>query len=388
MVTTPASDYQKVLMEALIKAEAGSVIEIPAGVHAITRGLSLKVDGVTIKGAGKDRSVLSFRNQIQGSEGLMITADDIRLEGFAVEDTVGDAIKINECRNLVIDGVRVEWTNGPDTDNGAYGLYPVQCENVLIENSVAIAASDAGIYVGQSKHVVVRNSRAEFNVAGIEIENTSFADVYENVATNNTGGILVFNMPNLPEPGVATRVFKNEVYGNNTANFAPEGGAVSGVPAGSGILINSNDLVEVFDNDIRDNETANIIISSFFSSNYTERSAQPDFDPFPETIYIYNNRFSGGGSSPGRLDLKTLKLARYGLNGSFPDILWDGIVNKDLLVEGSLPPGRAICIPNENVVMLNIDMGNDFANVTEDMTGHRCSHDKLSAVVLDIVGAE
>ena len=387
-VTEPPSDYQKILMAELITAEPGAVIEISAGVHEITRGLSLKVDGVTITGAGMDKSVLSFGNQIQGSEGLMITANDVRLEGFAVEDTVGDAIKINECRNLVIDGVRVEWTNGPDTDNGAYGLYPVQCENVLIENSVAIAASDAGIYVGQSEHVVVRHSRAEFNVAGIEIENTSFADVYENVATNNTGGILVFNMPNLPKPGVATRVFKNEVYANNTANFAPEGGAVAGVPAGSGILINSNDHVEVFDNDIRDNETANIIISSFFATTYTERSVQLDFDPFPETIYIYNNRFSGGGSSPDGLDLQTLKLAQYGLSGSFPDVLWDGIVNEELLVDGSQPADRSICIPDENVVMLNIDMGNDFANVTDDMTAHRCSHDKLAAVVLDIAGAE
>ena len=387
-VTDPPSDYQKILMEELITAEPGAVIEIPAGVHEITRGLSLKVDGVTIRGAGMDKSVLSFRNQIQGSEGLMITANDVRLEGFAVEDTVGDAIKINECRNLVIDGVRVEWTNGPDTDNGAYGLYPVQCENVLIENSVAIAASDAGIYVGQSEQVVIRHSRAEFNVAGIEIENTSFADVYENVATNNTGGILVFNMPNLPKAGVATRVFKNEVYANNTANFSPEGGAVAGVPAGSGILINSNDLVEVFDNDIRDNETANIIISSFFATTYTERSAQPDFDPFPETIYIYNNRFSGGGSSPDGLDLQTLQLAQYGLSGSFPDVLWDGIVNEELLVDGSLPADRSICIPDENVIMLNIDMGNDFANVREDMTAHRCSHDKLAAVVLDIAGVE
>ena len=382
------NDYQKILMEELITAESGAVIEIPAGVHEITRGLSLKVDGVTIRGAGMDKSVLSFRNQVQGSEGLMITANDVRLESFAVEDTVGDAIKINECRNLLIDGVRVEWTNGPDTDNGAYGLYPVQCENVLIENSVAIAASDAGIYIGQSEQVVVRHSRAEFNVAGIEIENTSFADVYENLATNNTGGILVFNMPNLPKPGAATRVFKNEVYANNTANFAPEGGAVAGVPAGSGILINSNDHVEVFDNDIRDNETANIIISSFFSSVYTERSTQPEFDPFPETIYIYNNRFSGGGSSPDRLDLQTLKLAKYGIGGSFPDVLWDGIVNEGLLVDGNLPAERSICIPDENVVMLNIDMGNDFANVTEDMAGHRCHHDKLAAVALDITGAE
>ena len=86
--------------------------------------------------------------------------------------------------------------------------------------------------------------------------------------------------------------------------------------------------------------------------------------------------------------MQTLKLAQYGLSGSFPDVLWDGIVNEELLVDGSLPADHSICIPDENVIMLNIDMGNDFANVREDMTAHRCSHDKLAAVVLDIAGAE
>jgi len=210
--------------------------------------------------------------------------------------------------------------------------------------------------------------------------------VYANVATNNTGGILVFNMPNLPKPGLATRVFNNEIYSNNTANFAPEGGAVAGVPAGSGVLINSNDQVEIFENDIRDNDTANIIISSFFATTYTERSAQPDFDPFPEAIFIYDNRFSGGGSSPDGEYLKTLKLAHYGLSGSFPDVVWDGIVNKDLLVDGDLPLDQSICIPDVDVVMLNIDMGNNFANVTEDMKSHRCSHEKLAPVSLDLAG--
>jgi len=52
---------------------------------------------------------------------------------------------------------------------------------------VAIAAADAGSYVGQSKNVIVRNNRAESNVAGIEIENTQGADVYDNVAVDNTG---------------------------------------------------------------------------------------------------------------------------------------------------------------------------------------------------------
>ena len=47
----------------------------------------------------------------------------------------------------------------------------------------------------RAEHIIVRNSLAEYNVAGIEIENSSFADVYDNTTKNNTGGILVFDLP-------------------------------------------------------------------------------------------------------------------------------------------------------------------------------------------------
>ena len=92
--------------------------------------------------------------------------------------------------------------------------------NVLIEDNVAIAASDAGIYVGQSEQIIVRGNRAEYNVAGIEVENSIGADVYNNTAIANTGGILVFNMPGIPKRGYGTRVFDNDIKDNNTANFA------------------------------------------------------------------------------------------------------------------------------------------------------------------------
>src|SRR3546814_14855072 len=118
-----------------------------------------------------DKTVRSFKGQRSGAEGLIVNADDFTLESLAIEDSKGDGVKVNEGENITIRGVRVEWTNGPDTDNGAYGLYPVQTRNVLIEDSVVIGASDAGIYVGQSQDVVVRRNRAEKNVAGIEIEN-------------------------------------------------------------------------------------------------------------------------------------------------------------------------------------------------------------------------
>jgi parallel beta-helix repeat protein len=372
-----AVPYEDELRLALETAEAGDVIVVPEGTHDFTRSLTLNTDGVTIRGAGMDKSILSFKGQIAGAEGLLVNAGDFTIEDLAIEDTVGDALKLNEGSNIVIRRVRTEWTRGPHTENGAYGIYPVQTENTLIEGSVAIGASDAGIYVGQSRLVVVRDSRAEFNVAGIEIENTVHADVYNNVATNNTGGILVFNMPDLPQEGHSTRVFNNRIVGNNTSNFAPPGGAVAGVPAGAGVVINSNDKVEIFGNQIGDNKTANVLISSFFSASYSDRETAPNFDPYPETIYIYDNAFDGGGNSPDRPELEQLRLAMFGESGRLPDIVWDGFANPE---KGT--PEHAICVNNGAAMLINVDAGNGYQNVSTDMSGHTCDHEKLSEVTL------
>jgi len=382
--TNAESAFQKQLQMQLISAKPGDVITIPEGVHEINRGLSLNVSGVTLRGAGMQRSVLSFRNQVQGAEGLLVNASDFTIEDLAIEDTAGDALKINEGRNIVIRRVRAEWTNGPDPKNGAYGIYPVQAENVLLEESVAIGASDAGLYVGQSHNVVVRNNRVERNVAGIEIENTTHADVFGNTVTGNTGGILVFNMPDLPVPGHSTRVFGNRVVGNNTPNFGAAGTPVASVPAGSGVVVNSNDKVEIFDNDIADNDTANIIISSYYATGFQgTRDVAADYDPYPETIFVYGNRLSGGGSSPDGLDLKALKIARFGLSGHFPDVLWDGFVNADKVdADGRLLPEYAICVDNDGAEVLNADLGNGSRNIVVGDEQHRCRHDKLPAVEL------
>lgn len=384
-----SADFQKQLLKQLIQAQSGDVIEIPEGRYELNRSLSLNVDGVTIRGAGMDKTILSFKNQIQGAEGLLVNASDFTIEGLAIEDTIGDALKVNEGKNIIIRDIRVEWTNGPATENGAYGIYPVQTENTLVEGTVAIGASDAGIYVGQSRNVIVRNNRAEFNVAGIEIENTIGADVYDNVATNNTGGILVFNMPNLPQPGHSTRVYNNKVYQNNTENFGHEGTPVAAVPAGSGVVINSNDFVEIFNNEISDNDTANVIVSSYFAAGYySDKSTQENFDPYPEGIYIYDNTFTGGGSSPDHLELKALKVAKFGLTGSLPDVLWDGAVDSKKMVDGALPEALKLCIENEGVGIINIDVQNDFKNISTDIAAHNCSLKKLPQIVLDFDGEQ
>ena len=381
-ITTADRDYQSQLIEQLIDAQPGDVIEIPEGVFAFDRSLSLTVDGVTIRGQGADRTILSFQNQSQGAEGLLVTASDFTIENLAIEDTVGDGLKVNEGENIIIRGLRVEWTNGPDTRNGAYGIYPVQTTNVLVEDSIAIGAADAGIYVGQSRNVVVRRNRAERNVAGIEIENTIGADVYDNVATENTGGILAFNMPNLPQPGYRTRVYDNHVFANNTGNFGHEGTPVASIPAGSGIVINSNDEVEIFNNTIADNRTANIIVSSLHSTGYSDYAVQQDFDPYPEGIHIHGNTFSGGGDNPDGLDLQGLKILVAGPLGRLPDVLWDGYYDADKMVDGAMPDDRRICLDNGESEIVNADGPNGYENPAVVTDDHRCSLPPLPAVEL------
>jgi len=367
--------FARTLQERLLDAKPGDVIEVPEGTFQFDRSLSLRVDDVTLRGQGMDKSILSFKGQKAGAEGLLVNANGFTLENLAIEDSKGDGFKISESENVTIRGVRVEWTGGPKTSNGGYGLYPVLCRNVLIEDSVAIGASDSGIYVGQSRDVIVRNNRAERNVAGIEIENTINADVHDNVATGNTGGILVFNMPALTQQGDAIRVFRNKVVENNHDNFGAKGTPVASVPAGSGVVINSNDNIEIFDNDIADNRTANIIVSSVYSTGYKDDKASGEFDPYPERIYVHDNRLSGGGDSPDRMDFKALKVAMYGLRGSFPDVLFDGYVNPQR------KDGPQICLRDVSGV-LNADGPGGYKNPSKDTKPYDCTLPSLPAIDL------
>ncbi len=329
-----------------------------------------------------DKTILNFADQVSGAEGLLVTASYFTIEDLAIEDTKGDGLKVNEGENITIRRVRVEWNGDPKTENGAYGIYPVQTTNVLVEDTVTRGASDAGLYVGQSKDVILRRNLAEFNVAGIEIENTIHADVYDNVATNNTGGILVFNMPQLMQEGKATRVFKNRVYSNNTRNFGHPGTPVASVPAGTGVIVNSNDQVEIFDNEINDHKTANIIISSLYMTGYADATQTSAFDAYPEGIYIYDNKISNSGTAPDNENLEMARQLIFGDKGRLPDIIWDGFIDEKKFVNGQMPAELKICVDNGDAGVLNVNGPSGFSAPSLDQRPYKCKLDKLSAVDL------
>jgi len=373
----PGPDAQKKILEELILAEAGTIFQFEEGTFEFTDGLSLTVDNVTIRGRGMDKTILSFKNQEAGAEGLYITSDNVVVEDIAIEDTKGNAIKSLKADNILYRNVRTEWSGGPLSTNGAYGLYPVSSRNVTVDGCVAIGASDAGIYVGQSINVVVKNCRAEYNVAGIEIENCHEAEVFGCEATNNTGGILVFDLPDLPQQnGHNVRIYRNQIHGNNTANFAPEGNIVGTVPAGTGVQIMANSHVEVFENDILNHGTSNILIVSYLATGKDIKD--PNYYPYAEAIHVHHNKFSAGGDKP---DNDGGRLMAAILGTPLPDIIWDGVVNEEKRVDGALPVEAGISIHDNSKEDGEVTFGNlgglpslvdpGNARPTRDLEPHR-----------------
>lgn len=348
---SPSADAYIEIQEALILASPGDIIKLSNGVYELEDSLSIDVDGISFIGSDINKTILSFEKQQTGAQGLLITSDNVTLSDFAVVNAKGDAIKAKGVDNIKFIKVKTEWTGGPKETNGAYGLYPVESTNILIDNCVAIGASDAGIYVGQSQNIIVKNSRAEFNVAGIEIENSYFADVFNNIATNNTGGILVFDLPGLPQQGGHhVRVFNNKIINNNTDNFAPEGNIVGEVPRGTGVIVQANSLVDIFENTIEGNETINIAIVT-----YPYETEDESYNPHPRNVQIYNNTFGKSGYRP---DLETGELAKmlFELSGGdMPDIFWDGVVPLSSLLSSKTKKEAVILGNNKNATFLTIN---------------------------------
>jgi parallel beta-helix repeat protein len=320
-------DAQTRLQEALILAEPGDVVQLGAGTFTLTDGLSLDVDRVTLRGAGMEVSILDFSGQQGAGEGLLVTSDDVVLRDFAVRDSKGDGIKSKDADRIVYLNLKVEWSGEPRASNGAYGIYPVESEHVLIDSVFVRGASDAGIYVGQSRNIVVRDSIAVQNVAGIEIENSYNADVHDNIATANTGGILVFDLPGLPQQGGhSVRVYENIIVNNMTPNFAPAGNIVASVPSGSGVIVMANRDVEIFDNVFEGNGTSNIMITG-----YRYGAGGEGYQPLPVRIRAMDNMHGRTGFQPG-LPGGAEMAAAFG--GNLPPVLWDGAGEQISIADG------------------------------------------------------
>ncbi len=355
--------FYKEFQEKLILVEDGGTVEFPSGKYLLSKPLSMEgKKNITIKGAGSEKTVLSFLNQTDGADGMLITnCQNVTITGFTIQDAKGNNLKLKGCDGVHIHHMNSTWTTGADTANGNYGYYPVECKNVLMEYNEVSYCADAGVYIGQSTNVEIHHCYAHHNVAGIEIENCINSDIYQNKAENNAGGILVFDLPKLFQAnGRNAKVWDNDCINNNFKNFGKPGSIVSMIPPGSGMIIMATDSVDVFNNRIINSKTIGIAVVGYFITQ--KQINDSTYGPYCHSVYIHDNKLDRSGLSLKEKvpDLST-DLGRL-LTGAFKgavDILVDGSADPKIRdANGKLPEGKRICIRNNgsNIIFGNLNM--------------------------------
>jgi parallel beta-helix repeat protein len=335
------------LQTAANSIDDNTTIVLATGTYKMTNSVTLRNKGVHLIGQGIDQSTLDFGSATAQGNGVDVVGDDFLIQDLTVLDSKKDGIRVEASAGVVFRRIRSTWTTPSSSTNGAYGIYPVKSSNVLVEFSRAENAADAGLYVGQCQHVIVRNNLVSGNVAGLEIENTQYADVYDNTADDNTAGIVVFDLPGNPIVGHDTRLRNNVIKNNNHVNFAA-GGTVANIPVGTGTFAMASRRVEITGNTYSNNRTVDIALISGLAiePDTTKWELEPatisgSIDGLGllttaagkimnfrgENILVANNTHAGSGMMPDTRDALSLGLLlaiKYGTT-SVDNVLYDAI---------------------------------------------------------------
>lgn len=297
------------IMDAVKKAQPGDLIRVFPGVYKET--VYIDKDDISFQGIIKDGEWPTLDGEKELNDAFLYSGNGIQIENFKIIDFKGNGIMGQAGNNFVL---RNNWI----IDAGVYGIFPQFGKNGLIEHNVLSGIEDAAIYVGMCDNIDVKNNEVFGNVAGIEIENSRHCLVENNLAYDNTGGILAFITPGLPIKTTFDVIIRNNfVTKNNHENFGAPGSIVSGIPPGTGILVMAADDVIIENNIISGNDNAGIIITDFANGG-AEASNDPDSDPNPDRVTILDNFMIDNGNNPVG-ELKALMMTNLSTTG--PDIL-------------------------------------------------------------------
>lgn len=255
----------------------------------------------------------------RGANGATCTADAAgrlqgsRVQGFTVRGFAGEGIFLFCVEGFALLGNSAQ-------DNGEYGLFPSHTVGGRVIGNLASGSNDTGIYVGQSRDVLVEANLARGNVSGFEVENSSGVTVQGNLSTGNTAGILTFTLPFLDVTLNADNlVTGNVVTGNNRPNTCLDPtDVVCKVPSGTGVLVLAARRNRIEQNQVLDNDTAGVAVFDFCTATGLAGQAcgALPIDPFPRDDRVVGNVVLGNGRAPDVARLPP------GVPGG--DLLWSG----------------------------------------------------------------
>ena len=297
------------IMDAVRKSAPGDLIRVYPGLYKET--VYIDKDNISFQGVIKDGEWPVLDGEKELNDAFLYSGNGIQIENFKIINFKGNGIMGQAGNNFVL---RNNWI----IDAGVYGIFPQFGKNGLIEHNILSGIEDAAIYVGMCDHIDVLHNEVFGNVAGIEIENSRHCLVENNLAYDNTGGILAFVTPGLPIKTTFDVIIRNNfISKNNHENFGAPGSIVAGIPPGTGILVMAADDVIIENNIISGNDNAGIIITDFANGG-AEASNDPDSEPNPDRVTILDNFMIDNGNNPVG-ELKALMMTQLSTTG--PDIL-------------------------------------------------------------------
>lgn len=329
---------QAQIIQAILAAGANGYVCLNPGLYDMGGTIDVTQEtNLTIKGLGDspDDVILEYADSdgnCRGNQGINVTVDGVTIENMWVRNTCENAVVQRGTDGSVFRKVRVSWDGTPRTENGAYGVYPTDCSNTLVEYCQTQGASDAGVYIGKCDGGTVRNNVVYENVAGLEVENCLDVDTYDNEIFDNTGGLLALqqDISGEMQTNSGVRMYDNVVYCNNRENFAQPGSAVAGIPVGTGGLSFVGNGVEINNNEFTDNWTLGVALASNLVQCQAEQSDCPPYtegyDPYTKNIYVHDNLYTNNGTDPQGLFGDIFMALGFGCDGCppVPEVVWDG----------------------------------------------------------------
>ncbi|HEX9605106.1 MAG TPA: NosD domain-containing protein [Myxococcales bacterium] len=284
-------------------------------VSVTTDGISLIAPkGATLKSAAGQNDGIAF-SPAGAQPATCVSTASQRLHGATVRGFTVRGFSDDGIFLLCADGIVVEGNTA--VDNREYGIFPSHVVGGRVIGNHASGAKDTGIYVGQSRDVLVEGNVAQANVSGFEVENSSGVTVQRNLATGNTGGFLTFALPGLDVHANEANTLQDNVSAfNNLANECT-GGDVCLVPAGTGILAVSTQRNVIRRNLVIGNDSLGIALTDFCSAAGVppDVCATLDIEPLPNGNRIAENIVLRNGRNP---DLARLPAELAG------DLVWTG----------------------------------------------------------------
>ncbi|MCB0844766.1 MAG: right-handed parallel beta-helix repeat-containing protein [Bacteroidetes bacterium] len=392
-------EIQRQIQGQILAAKPGDTVQIPAGNLRLVRSIYIENQSrITLMGQGKDQTILSFAHQEEGMEALRVfNSRDIRLEGFSIEDPNGDAIIVQNVQGIMLKDIRAGWTKNLTNPEHSHGVFIDKSNRILIDSCEAYAAINAGVYIRQSRDLIIQGSFFHQNSVGISIINSSNSEIHHNISKYNAIGMAIYNLPGLLVYGEGSKIYKNEISENNIRLLSPSTYFNHSFPAGTGIAVMSFEKVAIFKNEIVNNKTLGVHISDFsflkspislpekilenkiIYKSVAAYQAEQDtsFNPFFHEINIFDNTFYREEQKPFTNHFLSRLLSDYYKKNPPSIVLTQNLANQTKQDVSSL-----CLVDNRNMSFVEINHKEALDNPPTDITKYNCKLPPLDPVSL------